>query len=428
MKFSDKQITSFADSDAFFNIWIGAVRSGKSFVALYRFIEHVKNGPEGEMVIIGTSQGALKRNIIPELQTILQTDMKHYRGYGEIHVWGRKIHLIGASDEKAVRAITGPTFVGALIDEITLIPHNFFLMLRSRLSKQGSKMFATCNPQSPYHWLKTDYIDKKNELDNVKIYDFYLDDNPSLDEDYKNSLKREYKGMWYKRYIEGQWCLAEGLVYDFFDENMHVIEYVEGFGSQYIIGVDYGTTNACSFLLIGLNFDSYPNMWVEKEYYWDSKEEQRQKTDSEYAEDLEKFAKGYNVSNIYIDPSAASFIAELRRSTHLPIFQAQNEVLDGVRFVAKLFSNGQLKITKICKNLIKEMMSYRWDEKSIKLGFDRPIKEKDHAVDALRYALFTHLFNKDTKGLDLSKYRELKRHHSGYGKTGDIHDFLKPGW
>jgi len=234
--------------------------------------------------------------------------------------------------------------------------------------------------------------------------------------------------MWYKRYIEGEWCLAEGLVYDFFDENIHTVDYIHGFANQYILGIDYGTTNPCAFVLIGLNFNNYPNIWVEKEYYWDSKIEQRQKTDGEYCDDLKKFVEGYNITHSYVDPSAASFITEIKRNTQLPVYLAENDVLDGIRFVAKLFSNGQLVVTKKCKNIIKEIQSYRWDEKSIKLGIDKPIKQNDHLLDALRYLIFSHLYNKDSQGLDLQKYRELKREHSGYGKSGDIHDFLKPGW
>src|SRR3989304_39458 len=149
MKYSDKHLLSFVNSDKLLNFWVGAVRSGKSFIALYRFIDHVKTAPSGDRVIIGTALGAIKRNILPELSKILQTDMKHFIGHKEVHIWGRRIYLIGAADESAVKTITGPTFIGALVDEITLIPHNFFLMLRSRLSASGAKLFATCNPESP---------------------------------------------------------------------------------------------------------------------------------------------------------------------------------------------------------------------------------------------------------------------------------------
>ena len=364
-------------------------------------------------MMVGKTNTSIYRNVIKPMVELVGADAQYYSGKQEMHLWGRTIYIVGANDERAQGKIQGSTLAGAYVDEASLIPESFFKMLLSRLSIPNSKLFCTTNPDSPFHWLKTDFIDRKDELNaqndsearHVASWPFLMDDNPSLTEDYKRQLKREYKGLWYKRYIEGQWVLAEGTIYDFFDTDLHTIALPPSPALYYVVGVDYGTTNPTAFSLIGYNPNSFPNMWLEKEYYYDSRKKGRQKTDSEYADDLKKFIRGYIVKAIYLDPSAASFKAELRKQGVDKLFDADNEVLDGIRFQSLLLSNGTYKICKNCTNAIKEYSQYRWDEKSVKLGEDKPLKENDHVSDSQRYALYTHFFNKnkgqeDTKALE----------------------------
>ena len=385
---SPKQKLSLMESTARINIWEGAVRSGKSYASLIRWLEYIQEAPQGNLVMIGRTATTIKHNLVDEICTLIGSDARYYAGKNELNLWGKRIYLVGASDERAETKIRGSTFAGAYIDEATLIPESFWVMLLSRLSTDGAKIFTTTNPDSPFHWLKKQYIDRKEELD-LKLWQFKLDDNPSLSEAFKTSLKQEYRGLWYRRYIQGEWCLAEGTIYDFFDEAVHTILYPPGRGQSYYIGIDYGTTNPCAFVLIAHNVNHYPNMWVEKEYYYDSAKANRQKTDTEYAEDLTKFMEGYPIDGIYVDPSAASFKLECQRQGIRNIYDAENEVLDGIRFVAGLLTNGTLKLCKCCKNLIQEMGSYVWDSKSKDQGVDKPKKANDHAQDALRYILFT---------------------------------------
>jgi PBSX family phage terminase large subunit len=175
------------------------------------------------------------------------------------------------------------------------------------------------------------------------------------------------------------------------------------------VGVDYGTTNPCAFVLLGINKHRYPNVWVEDEYYYNSRVTQRQKTDSEYAEDLRNFIEGRNVTAIYLDPSAASFRAEIIRSGISNLIDAENDVIDGIRFVAKLLNQGTFKICRKCRNMIAEFQSYVWDEKSIKSGVDKPKKENDHSLDALRYALYSHFFVSEQGALTA---KELDRNYN----------------
>jgi PBSX family phage terminase large subunit len=401
---SAKQIEAYSESTARINIFEGAVRSGKSYIALRRQLQEWKNGPEGEYVIVGKSERTVLHNVIQPLQHMTNGIIRYNRGLGEFTIFGKKVYVVGANDERAEGKIRGSTFAGALVDEITIIPESFFRMLLSRLSVPKAKLFGTTNPDSPYHWLKENFIDRAAELD-LKSFKFTLDDNPSLGADYVNSLKKEYQGLWYKRFIEGNWVLAEGAIFDFFDTSRHVVERPPTYAKYYLLGIDYGTTNPFAAVLLGYNDDHRPSLWAEKEYYWDSKAMGYQKTDSEYALDLQREFGAYNPRFWYLDPSAQSFEVELRR-TKKPVMQAKNDVLDGIRFVGSLFTNGDLVICQSCKNLVKEIEGYVWDSKSIKLGEDKPLKVRDHAVDAFRYPLFTHYGSKtNLKESDREKSR-----------------------
>jgi PBSX family phage terminase large subunit len=391
--FSDIQLKSLQQSDARINIFEGAVRAGKSFIALLRWLEFCRNGPTGPLLLCGRTDKTIKRNLILPLQDLVGKQLSYSSGKGEVTLFNRLMYVVGANDERAEGKIRGSEFAGALIDEATLIPESFFKMLLSRLSVEGAQLFASTNPDSPYHWLKTDYIDRVNEL-NLKVFSFNIRDNPSLTERYIEDLSKEYQGLWFKRYIEGQWVLADGAVYDFFDEDRHVISMPQSVADYYIVGVDYGTTNPCVFTLIGYNPGGYPNIWLEKEYYFDSKKDLRQKSDYEYTKDLQEFIRGYNVKRIYIDPSAASFRQELRRNGVNNVCDAINDVIPGIRFVGQLLTMGSYKICMNCTESLKEFSNYLWDSKASQRGEDKPIKMNDHSMDAQRYALYTHFFNK----------------------------------
>ena len=393
---SEKQRISLIESDARINIWEGAVRSGKTYVSLWRFLKALTYGVSGEYCLLSRTYDAFKRNVLPQLARMIGTDARYYSGKRELNIWGKTIHIIGADDERAEAKIRGPTFCGAYVDEATIIPESVFKMLISRCAMGGAQIFATTNPDSPFHWLKRDYLENNPD---VKSWQFRLDDNPELSEDEKGYLRRQYKGLWYQRFIEGLWVQAEGSIYDFFEEKIHLIDFPPGLPQYYIMGIDYGTTNPCAFVLLGVNFNKFPNIWVEAEYYYDSKTHQRQKTDAEFGEDLRRFIADRPVAAIYVDPSAASFKAELLKIGIQNLYEANNDVVDGIRFVAKYMDQGTLKITRNCKHLIHEFQSYVWDPKSTKTGIDKPLKENDHALDALRYALYTHFFGKDRSRL-----------------------------
>jgi PBSX family phage terminase large subunit len=384
--FSPKQSEFIFNSNAKINIAYGAIRGGKTFASSVRFIECVLACPNNEIIIVGNTFGAVVENIVNPIKNDL------FRGYcswvnHKLTIGDRQVRVIGANDEGAVRAIQGNTHSLAYVDEMTTIPSNFLDMLTTRLSYPWSKLIGTCNPNSPVHPIKTGMIDNADKSMYYSLH-FDIDDNPILSEQEKNRLRTQYTGLFYKRYVLGQWVMAEGAIYADFDRATHVIPRPAGFAHQYYVGIDYGANNPFAAVMIGYRRDHSPRFWVEKELYWDPKKTFRQKTNGEFADDIARFIDGYNVRGIYLDPSAESFQIELRRQ-HIRVLEAENEVFSGITFVANLISNHQLKIVDTCANLIKEIEMYVWDNKKALRGIEEPIKQGDHACDALRYALFS---------------------------------------
>lgn len=345
----------------------------------------MRNGPKGDGMIIGVSRDSIQRNVIPTLYHILGFPLPTSKTM-QTSLYGRTIYFVGAHDESSVRKIQGSTLAFAYVDEATCIPLPFWRMLLSRLSITGSQLFATCNPEGPAHWLKKDFIDRSKELDLV-YWNFTLDDNPSLDEAYKTNLKKEYSGMWYARYILGEWAVSHGLVYDSFTPD-NIYTHSNSNPNYYIMGIDYGTTNPTAAVIIAVTPYQWPQMRVEAEYYYDAAVKGRSKTDQEIVQDLKEFMGYKNISAIYIDPAAASLKIALRQADY-PVIDAKNDVLLGIKIVSKFIANLNLVIHRTCNTLLEHIQSYAWDPKAADRGVDQPVKKNDHILDALRYACAT---------------------------------------
>ncbi len=385
MPLSQKQTESYCQSTKRFNIWVGAVRSGKTYASILRLVDLIKNGPDGAVMIIGVNRDTIQRNVLTELYKFLGFSPPSSKT-GETRLYGRPIYFVGAHDEGAVRRIQGSTLAIAYVDEATCIPQPFWKMLLSRLSVSSAQLLATCNPEGPAHWLKKDFIDRASDLDLI-YWNFTLDDNPSLDSVFKENLKKEYTGMWYKRYILGEWAVAQGLIYDSYDNDNLYSDPAQA-PNYYIVGIDYGTSNATAAVLCAVSPKRWPQIRVEEEYYYDSVKKGKSKTDAELADDIYGFIKHRNVSAIYVDPSAASFKIELR-NRNLPVLDANNDVLNGIKVVSKFVSNKNLVFHQSCKTLIECIQTYSWCPKAADRGEDKPLKEREHIADALRYACYT---------------------------------------
>ena len=415
-KFSRKQrqiFTWWADNspvkDAAGIIADGAIRSGKTVSMSLSFVMWAMARYDGQnFIMAGKTISSFKRNVLQNLKLMLTS-----RGYHWIyHISGdfpnmleisrngktNYFYIFGGKDEGSQDLVQGITAAGAFFDEVALMPESFVNQATARCSVEGSTWWFNCNPAGPMHWFKLNWIDKRKKKRLLYLH-FTMDDNLSLSEKVKERYRSMYVGVFYLRYIKGLWAVAEGLIYTMLtDANLYSDEErppaLKNIASK-CITVDYGTTNPCVFLEV---WDDGTTLWIDREYRWDSRSEEAQitgnpqKTDAQYADDMETFMgpEDQDWCEIVIDPSAASFIAELR-SRGFYVTTANNEVLDGIRVVGSLLARRMIRINRKCKGLTGEMRSYVWDDKAAERGEEKPVKQKDHGPDALRYYCYTKL-------------------------------------
>lgn len=366
------------------NLLEGSVSSGKTWVSLVLWGFWVATMPADKLYLMcGKSLTTLKRNCLIPLEELFgRSNFQFSTSAKEAYLFGRRILLEGANDARSESKIRGLTLQGAYCDELTLFPKDFFVMLLSRLRVPGAKLIATTNPDSPEHWLKKEYIDRRAELD-MLVVRFLLDDNTTLDPQYVTAVKAEYTGVFYNRFILGEWCLAEGIVYPQFDRTQHVRQLDSPQGKWYI-SVDYGTLNAFS---AGLWCYDGKQAYRAAEWYYSGRAQRRQLTNTQYLKHIQALAGGRNIEAVVVDPSAASFITELRQAG-FTVRKGKNDVVDGIRRVSTALQQGKLLLSPACQDCIREFSLYRWDEKAAE---DRPIKENDHAMDDVRYFVNTVL-------------------------------------
>ncbi|MEU4332346.1 PBSX family phage terminase large subunit [Nonomuraea dietziae] len=399
-----KQVESFRLADARINIWDGSVRSSKTIVSLLKWMEFVRSSPPGPLLMVGKTERTLRRNIIdPIVEMLGEKRARLVAGVGEFFLLGRKIYVVGANDETAQEKIRGLSLVGAYVDEVSTIPESFFVMLLTRLSIPGARLFGTTNPDGPQHWLKVGYLDRArlwldrdgqlhhsdaDDTLNLHRFSFQLADNPNLSPQYVADVSSEFTGLWYRRLILGEWVLADGVIYESWDPARHVVAELPPIDTWLCVALDYGTTNPFHALAIGLGTDG--RLYVGHEWRWDSKKMRGSLTDSEYSERVRGWVAGLGITPRYtiVDPSAASFRTELHRGGWTSTL-ADNEVVDGIRDVASLFATGRLLVSKDCPELIREIPGYAWDPDASEKGEDKPLKVNDHGVDALRYGIRT---------------------------------------
>ena len=372
----------------------GAIRSGKTLsMSLSYVMWAMATFDNKNLGMAGKTIGSFRRNVLFWLKLMLVARgyrIKDHRADNMLEV-SRKgktnyFYIFGGKDERSQDLIQGITLAGMFFDEVALMPESFVNQATGRCSEEGSKFWFNCNPDGPYHWFNVNWIKKIKDKNLVYLH-FTMDDNLSLSEKIKARYRSMYSGVFYQRYILGLWTVAEGVIYDMFDYTKHVYGQLSDLvNGQNYISVDYGTQNATVFLLWqkGKN-----GIWYcTKEYYYSGRDQKKQKTDSEFADDLEKFIGNTKARQIIIDPSAASFIAEVRKRG-MEVKKAKNDVADGIRFVGTMLNQEKILFSSTCENTLSEFSSYVWDEKAADRGEDKPVKEHDHAMDAVRYFVYT---------------------------------------
>ena len=397
----------------------GAIRSGKTVCMSLSFVFWVMENFSGQnFAMCGKTIGSFRRNVLFWLKLMLKSrgyKVTDHRADNLVEITRNGItnyfYIFGGKDERSQDLIQGITLAGLFCDEVALMPESFVNQATGRCSVEGSKYWFNCNPDGPYHWFKVNWIDKAigylgkkkvarlqqeaaakgTELNLKKLLyvHFTMDDNLSLSEAIKARYRSMYSGVFFKRYIEGLWAMAEGIIYDMFDPDRNVVdaeaiaaEYRKKSGREFWIGdkyvsCDYGTQNPTAFLLWSKGAD---NKWYcRREYYYSGRDKGQQKTDKEFAEDLTAWLSGEKIRAVILDPAAASFKAQLEKDGY-KVKKAKNDVLDGIRFVATLLLSGSIFIDASCENLLKEFASYIWDAKAAERGEDKPVKEHDHCL------------------------------------------------
>lgn len=388
---SNKQLEYLAECDHRWNLKVGATGSGKSWldyaVVIPKRLMAMKG--QGSAVILGNTQGTANRNILEPMRQIYGSEVVgDIRGNNSATIFGQKVYVLGADKRTNVDRIRGMTIEYAYGDEITTWNQEVFEMLKSRLRCEHSYFDGTANPENPNHYIKK-FIDSDAD---IYCQTSTIFDNPFLPKEFVENLCKEYQGsVYYKRFILGEWALAEGIIYDMFSHEKHIVDLSsldDQLNQSFYISCDYGTQNATVFKKWQ---KGRSGVWYNtKEYYYSGREHGRQKTDQEYVEDLAKFLNGEKPKAVIVDPSAASFIEALRRAGYF-VLKADNDVLNGIRTQAGLLSKGLIKYADTCTNTFKEYEGYAWDTKASEKGLDAPIKENDHCMDADRYFVNTVL-------------------------------------
>lgn len=364
----------------------GAVRSGKTLsLSLYFVLWAFERFREENFALCGKTIGSLRRNVIRPLLSILEsmgfsTKLIISRNLLEIRYQGvfHRFHLFGGKDEGSASLIQGITLAGVLFDEVALMPRSFVEQALARCSVEQAKFWFNCNPEHPSHWFYKEWIEKSEEK-NAQYLHFTMEDNPSLSPAVLQRYRALYSGVFYRRYVLGEWVAAHGAVYPMFDVGQHVVDTLPEHFSRYVISCDYGTSNPSSFGLWG----HADGIWYRiREYYHSSREDGNVKTDEEYCYALEELAGQLPIEAVLVDPSAASFIQCIRRRGRFSVLPAENSVLNGIRLVSSALSQRLFLFHSSCKRSIEEFSLYRWNLNSSR---EEPLQVHDHAMDEIRY-------------------------------------------
>lgn len=395
--FSEKQLrvlswwcrsSEYSERDAI--ICDGAVRSGKTFCMVLSFVIWSFYAFAGaDFALCGKTIRSLRRNMVTPVLPLLRSlgfeceeRLTHNTLTVRYHGVQNRFYLFGGKDESSASLIQGMTLSGVMFDEVALMPRSFVEQAVARCSVSGSKFWFNCNPEYPEHWFYREWI-KKAEEKNVLYLHFTMDDNPSLSDKVKKRYENLYSGVFYERFVKGRWVAVYGAVYPFMTDESMYCDVPRGEFSEFAISCDYGTVNPASFGLWGRKNDVWYRI---DEYYFNSRTEGFQKTDEEHYKSLCDLAGNRKISQVVVDPSAASFIEVIRRHGKFRVTPAQNNVVNGIRRTSQVLKDGNVKICRNCRAIRREFSLYRWDSRK---ADDLPVKENDHAMDDLRYFVTT---------------------------------------
>lgn len=376
----------------------GSVRSGKTLAMTVGFVLwSMSCFNDQKFAFCGKTVASLRRNVILNLRDWLpyDFDIVEKRAENKIIItangWSNSYFLFGGKDESSYALIQGITLAGVLFDEVALMPQSFVDQATARCSVLGSKFWFNCNPEGPEHWFYKEWIDgDRLEKNNALHIHFTMDDNLSLDPEIKQRYYNQYTGVFYRRYIQGLWVKAEGLVYPMFDKDKHVVHEIEPISPRhrYYVSIDYGTVNPFAAGLYDYSPGEQKAVMV-REFYYRGGSANRMDNEGYYKK-LVELIGDYPIQYIIIDPSAASMIETIQKYGDYMVVKADNDVLNGIQDVTKFLNVGALAFHSSCTDTFKEFDLYSWDEDAQE---DAVIKENDHSMDQIRYFCRTALRN-----------------------------------
>lgn len=407
---SGKSKLAVEHSTAFINIYEGSVRSGKTVATLIDWIRYIRTAPPGNLLMTGRTERTVINNLVLPIQDMLgRKRVTINRGNGTVNILGREVMLVGANNEQARTKIQGLTLAGAYVDEASTLPESYWNMLTTRLSEDGARMWATCNPEGPRHWFKLKWLDKaklwvqhdgtildrndefeaqeegdEQTLSDLHRFSFTLEDNrANLNPKYYRNVMSMYSGLWYERMILGKWSLAEGAIYPMFSIDKHVVSELPATKMVLAVGVDYGDTHPTRGIQVILGVDN--NLYFSAEWAPSLDLTHAQRTAS-----LRAFCDKHGWPNYFFaDPSAKGFRYQMHVDGLRPVIKANNSHTDGIGLTASLLTAGRLFIHESCTHLINEFTSYVWDTEKTESGKEQPVKVDDDSLDASRYGLLT---------------------------------------
>lgn len=392
-KFSKKALDFLDNSNAFVNICHGSVRSSKTITTNIRWLDFIANSPHDKFLMTGKTRDTLERNVIEDLIKMIHGKLPYeYNKYdGYLDIGDKRLYLVGFKDEGATSKIQGMTVGGWYSDETATAPESAIKMAMSRCSLDGAKMFWTMNPDSPYHYIYTDYITNTELLESgtVKVWHFTLEDNLHLSPKYIEELKRVNRRseVNYKRNILGEWVIAEGVIYDTFDTEENVYHGEHPRVDEINISSDYGVSHATVFCAIGVQYNETGNKYyLLEETYHSGEESGISQTDGDRVEDILYLQNKYHPRTLFLSHDASSLMAECINDPRVTMIieKYSPDVYEDINTIQNLFNQNRFLIHESCTNSIKQAQVYSWDSKAQRRGIETPLKVNDDCCDAWR--------------------------------------------
>lgn len=400
INFSPKQqdfVRSFKRGElARINILEGSVRSGKTWITLVVWALWVATMPKGaQYLMVAKTMTSLKRNCLDLLQSLVgEQNFRYNTSSKEAELFGRTVYLEGVNDARAESKIRGMTLQGAYCDELTLFQEDFFAMLLSRLSLPGAKLFGSTNPDTPSHWLNVKYLKRGGELD-VYQRKFLIDDNPHLDAEYVENLKKEYTGVFYKRFILGEWVVADGLCYQQFADNPERwLQDEPDKDMQFIsVGVDFGGNRSLTTFVATAFYPNFSKIGIIKDHHIAGRKGDidADRLNREFVRFVKELQTEYKAPVLYCFADSAeqyliTGMAKATKQAGLNISigdSAKGEIVSRIICMNTLLNTNRVFFLRRCNLVIDGMRAAAWDAKAAEKGQDKRLDDFSSDIDII---------------------------------------------